>query len=276
MTVGLRVYSKLEEFSLNDAAYLFLDRQPLDEYEYQPPKEVSDMQRLLNKKLSHLKSTEGLALGQVHPQTGEFYFASASRASLLEVAKVIGLTPKFLFPDEGEGMIEPWELYAMAEKSAPKNPPPVTDWELYDIFTGFTAFQAAHLWFEVEPVNRLGYIPPFHVEKLIETIAGGRSTLNSHNSVVRTREELKELAIKLGVMPKFLFPESRNSEKPLNSKKRNSYLKLLKGVFVEKGIDFNQRAIAKTLAGYTERAGCKLGEDAIRSVLEELQNLSED
>lgn len=104
MNVDLRVYGNIDEFSLNDAAYLFLDLAPVDENLHEPPKLVSDMQKLLNKELAHFPISDGVVLQAVDPRTGEFYFASAPRSALIQVAEALEMTPKFLFPEaRGKG-----------------------------------------------------------------------------------------------------------------------------------------------------------------------------
>jgi hypothetical protein len=101
-----------------------------------------------------------------------------------------------------------------------------------------------------------------------------------------TREELIEVAEKLGEKPRFLFPEiSKNNsetiaqnieELPLHTKKRNSYLRLIKGLLKKQGINPGERGIAKSLVGIVKDAKQSLEADAIRGILKEVQNLEED
>jgi hypothetical protein len=177
MSIDLRVYGNLEEFSLNDAAYLFLERQPRDEYEYEPPKVVADMQRELNRRLSLLPAPEGSTLTRVDPQTGEFHFSSASRCDLIRVAEELGQAPKFLFPEMVEDLAEPAILSIQ--------------------------------------------------------------------------------------------------HKPLPTKRRNSYLKLIKGLLQKQGIDPRERGNIKILIGIVESAGQTLGKDAIGDILREVGDLKD-
>jgi hypothetical protein len=167
MTVDLRVYGNLEEFSLNDAAYLFLDREPRDEYEHSPPKVVADMQKELNRRLAHLPGIEGCKFAGQDPRTGEFYFSTASRSALLKVANDLKLTPIFLFPE-----------------------------------------------------------------------------------MVQNASEITTLTIE---------------ERPLNSKKRNSYLRLIKGLLKKLDMNPSERGVAQELEKLTELADDRLGEDTIVS-----------
>jgi hypothetical protein len=101
-----------------------------------------------------------------------------------------------------------------------------------------------------------------------------------------TREELLCFADLLGEKPKFLFPEmmtniakittSDSEDKPLPTKKRNSYLKLIKGLLQKQGIDPSERGIAKILVGIVKDAKQSLESDAIRGILKEIQDLEED
>jgi hypothetical protein len=98
-------------------------------------------------------------------------------------------------------------------------------------------------------------------------------------------EDLREIAIKLNEKPKFLFPEMRTSieeealsritDKPLPIKKRNSYLKLIKGLLKKQGINPAERGNIKQLIGMVENAGEILGKDAVGDILKEIQGLSE-
>ncbi len=90
-----------------------------------------------------------------------------------------------------------------------------------------------------------------------------------------TLKDLREIALELGEKPKFLFHEE-NEEKPLNTKKRNSYLKLIKGLLKKQGIDPNERGIAKSLVGMVKDAKQSLEDDAIRDILKEVQDLEAD
>jgi hypothetical protein len=97
------------------------------------------------------------------------------------------------------------------------------------------------------------------------------------------RNELIEVANMLDQKPKFLFPNlvqdksqtlTQNiSDKPPSTKERNSYLKLIKGILKEQGLDPGERGIAKELSGMVDRAGQSLGQDKIRGILKEIQEL---
>jgi hypothetical protein len=96
---------------------------------------------------------------------------------------------------------------------------------------------------------------------------------------------LREIAKKLDERPKFLFPEimidiagvtpSDNVE-IINTKRRNSYLKLIKGLLHDREIDPGERGIAKGLEGMVKAAKQSLGDDVIRDILKEVQDLEED
>jgi hypothetical protein len=149
------------------------------------------------------------------------------------------------------------------------------NWEVYDLFESFSAFEAAHLWFELEPVQQVGYVPPCHINKMVKLIMGGdKDVFGSAQHHPIARSKLKELAEKLNTKPKFLFSESRKRI-DLPAKSRNSYLKLIKGLLVDKGIDPGERGIAKQLKGMVQHADESLGDDAIRGILEEVKNLDE-
>jgi transcriptional regulator with XRE-family HTH domain len=97
-----------------------------------------------------------------------------------------------------------------------------------------------------------------------------------------SRSKLIEIAKELGEKPKFLFPDvdqdksklTTLQDKPLSTKERNSYLKLIKGLLQEQKIDPGERAIAKKLSGMTDRTELSLGEDTIRRILKEIQDLA--
>lgn len=89
-------------FSLYDAAYLFLDLPPLDEYRVEPSKKVRDMQRLLNYTLAHLKlDIDEVTLGHIwdcgRGREPEIVFEAASRSALKKAAEELGMRPIFLF-----------------------------------------------------------------------------------------------------------------------------------------------------------------------------------
>jgi hypothetical protein len=96
-----------------------------------------------------------------------------------------------------------------------------------------------------------------------------------------SRSDLIKIANELNHTPKFLFPESRQTntstlEDSLQPKKRNSYLKLIKGLLHKQGIDPGERGIAKRLVGMVKDAKQTLGDDAILVILKEIQQLDED
>jgi hypothetical protein len=94
-----------------------------------------------------------------------------------------------------------------------------------------------------------------------------------------SKEELQCFADSLEEKPKFLFPEMRddsikNLEDKVHPKKRNSYLKLIKGLLQKQGIDPIERGNIKILIGIVESAGQTLEKDAIGDILREVGDLS--
>ncbi|KGF72845.1 hypothetical protein DO97_03705 [Neosynechococcus sphagnicola sy1] len=124
-----------------------------------------------------------------------------------------------------------------------------------------------------------------------------------------TRQSLIQMAQKLGEKPKFLFPETRdedegkarnkadvksiadvesivdvksmtepalNRDKPLDPRKKKTYLLLIMALCKKSGIDFNERAVSKTLVGMINRIGGRRTEATIREILEELKALERE
>jgi hypothetical protein len=178
--------------------------------------------------------------------------------------------------------MESWEILGAGQ---PEVAQPIKDWGIYDLFNEFTAFEAAHLWFELEPNPRLGYVPPCHVGKMIKTILGGGKDVfgSAQHHVTIARSKLKELAKELDTKPKFLFPEMREQVKADESNlasgnqpsttRPTSYLKLIKGLLKKLSINPTDRGIAKKLEGFVSEAGESLGDDKIRDILKEIDDL---
>jgi hypothetical protein len=172
----------------------------------------------------------------------------------------------------------------------------IKDWDFYLIFNDFRTRDAAYLWCEIVPPNYRDDYPPNQVSmirKLIEEKADAFPEYKNRNIENRdrnylkiSRSELKIIACDIGKKPKFLFPEMvadsadnnelNIEEKPLNTKKRNSYLKLIKGLLQKQGIDPSERGTAKSLVGIVKDAKQSLEDDAIRGILKEVQDLEED
>jgi hypothetical protein len=177
--------------------------------------------------------------------------------------------------------MESWEILRASQSDVAQ---PIGDWEIYDLFKEFTAFEAAHLWFELEPNQVFGYVPPCHVNKMVKHLLGGEDLFGSaKHSVTIARSKLKELAEELGTKPKFLFPEMREQvkvdESELTSGNRpsktrpTSYLKLIKGLLRKLSINPTERGIAKKLEGFVSEVGESLGDDKIRDILKEIDDL---
>jgi hypothetical protein len=178
--------------------------------------------------------------------------------------------------------MESWEILGIGQSEVAQ---PIKDWGIYDLFKEFTAFEAAHLWFELEPNLRLGYVPPCHVRKMIKTILGGGKDVfgSAQHHVTIARSKLKELAKELDTKPKFLFSEMREQikagESELTSGNRpnttrpTSYLKLIKGLLKKLSIDPTDRGVAKKIEGWISETGESLGDDKIRDILKEINDL---
>jgi hypothetical protein len=170
----------------------------------------------------------------------------------------------------------------------------VGDWDFYLAFNDFRVRNAAYLWCEIVPPNYRDDYPPSQVSmirKLIEEKADVFPEYKNRNignrdrdRFIISRSELETIAHDIRKKPKFLFPEMvANSadnnepnieEKPLNTKKRNSYLKLIKGLLKKQGINPSDRGNIKILIVIVESAGQTLGKDAIGDILREVGDLS--
>lgn len=158
---------------------------------------------------------------------------------------------------------------------------PIKDLEAYEIFEEFSAFEAAHLWFELEPNLTWGYVPPCHVEKMIKTIfGGGKDTFGSaRHTFIVTRSQLKELAKKLGTKPKFLFPEAGDPARwnELNTPKKDSYQELIRILSKMPPIDLKDKDTVGVICKRIEHLKNEesnppnLSEATIRKILDEIE-----
>jgi hypothetical protein len=97
------------------------------------------------------------------------------------------------------------------------------------------------------------------------------------------RASLQKMANACGQKPKFLFSEVREQvkadESELTSGNRpsttrsTSYLKLIKGLLIKLSINPTDRGIAKKLVGFVSEAGESIGDDKIRDILKEIDEL---
>jgi hypothetical protein len=176
------------------------------------------------------------------------------------------------------------------------------NYSAWDLLDEFSVFDAACLWLEIEPTCELRGAKPPKIEAAMKAIEKhtdayrgdsvyigppsdtqimldaymGRQTRVHVNRYPEnaTRTALVQMANDKGVKPKFLFPEMRTesaegtTDKPVNSKKRNSYLKLIKGLLEKLNIDPSERGVSKQL----EKIG-SLSNDAILDILKEVQDL---
>jgi hypothetical protein len=159
-------------------------------------------------------------------------------------------------------------------------------WEIYDRLNSFNLFEAACLWLEIEPTNELEEDMPYLVRKTGEGIVVSAAAV-IHGLPYEVafdyyfqRRELKEIAQHRNEKPKFLYLEMRVSEKNLDEKvhpkKRNSYLKIIKGLLKKQGIDPGERGNTDALIGIVAAAGQNLRKDAIGDILKEVTDLIED
>lgn len=65
-------------------------------------------------------------------------------------------------------------------------------------------------------------------------------------------------------------------DKPLHTKERKSYLKLIKALLKKLNIEPSERGNAKGLERMVTEVGQSLGDDKIRDILKEVQDLDED
>jgi hypothetical protein len=96
-------------------------------------------------------------------------------------------------------------------------------------------------------------------------------------------DTLKEIAKRLDERPKFLFPENMNNiaeittsdseDKPLHTKERKSYLRLIKGLLKKVSTYQSTEVKAIQLEGWVSEAGESLGDDKIRNILKEIDDL---
>ncbi|WP_019502266.1 hypothetical protein [Pseudanabaena sp. PCC 6802] len=178
-----------------------------------------------------------------------------------------------------------------------------TPWDLED--DEFTIFEAACLWLEIEPDEKLLRSCPAKLRVMMDAIvkyldrfAKPRKVLSIHDGFMVVqgdepadtrkvkRTDLEKMAKEKGVKPKFLFKAMRADntqpttpdleDKPLHTRVRKSYLRLIKGLLKNAGIEPTEWGIAKVLEGMVTRSGETLGDDKIRGILEELNSQQAD
>jgi hypothetical protein len=163
------------------------------------------------------------------------------------------------------------------------------NWVPWDLQDEFVVFEAACLWLEIEPDWKLWPSCPANLSAMIQAIEKAKRE-NAGDEPANTRKVkrtvLKKMANEKGQKPKFLFPEMRLDstqtttpkleDKPLPTKARNSYLRLIKGLLKNAGIEPTERGLAKSLEGMVTRSGETLRQDKLRAILTEINSQQTD
>ena len=238
MEINWKNYRRVESFSLLDAAFLWLEIKPTPEMHSSLPLYVSATMKAIAKELD--LSEYELFLGVAHKfmQEDEISEVEAIKRVLQPPLRVKGFEEETLKPVQVDVRLDP----------------------------------------NVDPVWQMRWELRKHFSR----------HRKSEGDVEVSRIDLKELAKKWGETPKFLFPEATKGSsqttttdlnienKFLSTKERNSYLKLIKGLLLKQGMKPGERGIAKSLEGMVKDAHQSLGDDKIRNILKEVQNLDED
>lgn len=161
----------------------------------------------------------------------------------------------------------------------------VSDWSVYDLLDKFTVWQAAFLWLEWKPSHQ-EHIPAEvsimenalinEVEKLRPGDEKYEQCFGIPSGLKVSRQELINFAIEKGRKPKFLFPEERentSSKDALDSRQRNTYLKLIKAFLKKLDINLEDRGASAQVKSLVELVGLNLSEDTIRKVLKEVKEI---
>jgi hypothetical protein len=240
MAIRWEIYHRVQDFKLIDAAFLWLEIEPSEELLASPPYTVRTMQQVLNDAVNDI--------------TSEKLIQHAKKAAEKEgISKVDVLKRLFSNPPKRRPII--LNEFAPPENLSPRD----MAQELVRIFGIDSDSLTENSW---EDLTR-------------------QWNTNTNLEKVVSRDHLMEVAEAWNESPKFLFPEmmkdiakitaSDSEDKPLNPKKRNSYLRLIKGLLNRVSKSHPGEVTAKELSGWVKDAGEELGQDAIRAILKEIK-----
>jgi hypothetical protein len=251
MNIRWDIYRKLDNFSFSDAAYLWLEREPVinDEAWKNDPYDVRRQEERIRDCVKYRRWKVYLSQ-QDDPEEVIKKMVIENRCNCLRW--------------KGDS---PFGLEGILDIPADWTPPEERN---------KTPMSKDELW---EKAKR---DPVTDIERktLYERMPPGSSEFKV------SREELIEVAEELEETPRFLFPDisenasrtivQNSEEQRLNPKRRNSYLKLIKGLLYKLKIDPGERSISKSLEGMITDAGETLTAEVVLSILKEVQALEED